>query len=284
MRHFFLFIIFIASSFNTHAQDASTTAVLVKNAEAFAIDGNYEKAYDELAWVLRGNFRYEGIVVLKNFPQIADWRIRSIDADFIDRQLCAFGLKEARDNLDNMMESLKSFTNTAIFSEASQVIEAHFDLEAQNTLMSCEQKNAYWENLRSKNLAEEKAEKVNAANKLAPLLLRTLSTIDFCNYYGRIARNDSLERTELQSIMESNKLNSFLDQEARKRGIKLNKALILSQTIKIGTNECQVIAAWGMPIRKNRSVGSWGENKQLVYDIGGPYVYLKNGFVSSFQD
>ena len=43
-----------------------------------------------------------------------------------------------------------------------------------------------------------------------------------------------------------------------------------------------LIDSWGDPKEINRSVGSWGIHEQCIYSKG--YVYIENGFVTSWQD
>lgn len=61
------------------------------------------------------------------------------------------------------------------------------------------------------------------------------------------------------------------------------------KTIRIGMSRCAMYASWGKPDRENRSVGSFGEHIQHVYNSGyryirPKYVYTRNGKVSSWQD
>lgn len=58
---------------------------------------------------------------------------------------------------------------------------------------------------------------------------------------------------------------------------------IADRVIRIGMTSKQVQLSWGQPARRNRSVGSWGVHEQWVYGDFGPYVYLKNGVVASWQ-
>ena len=56
------------------------------------------------------------------------------------------------------------------------------------------------------------------------------------------------------------------------------------QKIKIGMPEKILIMSWGEPIKINENVGSWGVHKQYIYGDFGPYVYVENGKVTSWQD
>ena len=48
--------------------------------------------------------------------------------------------------------------------------------------------------------------------------------------------------------------------------------------------EKMLIMSWGKPISINENVGSWGVHKQYVYGDFGPYVYVENGKVTSWQN
>ena len=57
---------------------------------------------------------------------------------------------------------------------------------------------------------------------------------------------------------------------------------ILKGKIAIGMDREMVIASWGDPESKNRTVGSWGVHEQWVY--GSTYLYFEDGILKSFQD
>ena len=58
---------------------------------------------------------------------------------------------------------------------------------------------------------------------------------------------------------------------------------IINGTIFIGMSESALIACWGKPRDVNKTVGEWGTHKQYVYGDFGPYVYVENGYVTSWQ-
>lgn len=52
----------------------------------------------------------------------------------------------------------------------------------------------------------------------------------------------------------------------------------------MGMTETQLIASRGCPRKRNTTSGRWGSHEQWVYDINnGPYIYLENGIVASWQ-
>jgi hypothetical protein len=59
--------------------------------------------------------------------------------------------------------------------------------------------------------------------------------------------------------------------------------------IGIGMSQMAVICSWGYPYDVNKTVGSWGVRKQLVYRGTGTYskskyIYIENEKVTSWQD
>ncbi len=80
-------------------------------------------------------------------------------------------------------------------------------------------------------------------------------------------------------------------QEAKKRGLLTEQEiqLIKERQIKIGMSEGALIASWGSPRKKNRTVNQYGVREQYVYGTLNKYskptyVYLENGKVVSWQD
>lgn len=65
--------------------------------------------------------------------------------------------------------------------------------------------------------------------------------------------------------------------------------LARSKKITLGMGLCAMYASWGAPDRENRTVGSYGDSIQHVYNRGykyikPSYVYTQNGKVRSWQD
>ncbi len=57
--------------------------------------------------------------------------------------------------------------------------------------------------------------------------------------------------------------------------------------IKIGLSEMGLYISWGFPDKVNKSVGSYGVHKQIIYKRGKhskTYVYVENGKVTSWQN
>ena len=65
------------------------------------------------------------------------------------------------------------------------------------------------------------------------------------------------------------------------------KSAILNGEIILGMTDEIVIASWGYPDDKNRTVGSWGIHEQWIYSNGVKsitYLYFENGILKSWQD
>jgi hypothetical protein len=60
------------------------------------------------------------------------------------------------------------------------------------------------------------------------------------------------------------------------------KNTVIEKKIELGMPERLLILSWGVPEKINKTVGSWGEHKQFVYN-NRTYVYIKNGKISSWQ-
>lgn len=60
--------------------------------------------------------------------------------------------------------------------------------------------------------------------------------------------------------------------------------LIIGRKIWMGMSDDQLVKSWGRPSDINRTVGSWGSHEQWVYGNFGPYVYVENGTVTSWQN
>jgi len=59
--------------------------------------------------------------------------------------------------------------------------------------------------------------------------------------------------------------------------------MVARRSFALGFNEELVLASWGEPLRKNRSVGAWGTSEQWVYPQG-VYLYFENGILESWRD
>lgn len=115
---------------------------------------------------------------------------------------------------------------------------------------------------------------------------------------ARRARADLDRRAA--SVLSSARSSSTVDGKgctnaSRARAERLVKAhgewsddilgVIMCGWVQRGMTSAQLIASWGRPEDINRTVGSWGVHEQWVYgEYGGPYVYLEDGIVTSWQN
>lgn len=67
--------------------------------------------------------------------------------------------------------------------------------------------------------------------------------------------------------------------------------LVEGGAIAVGMSELALTCSWGVPGTYgsiNKSVGSWGERKQVVYrdcqSCQARYVYIRNGLITSWQN
>ena len=80
-----------------------------------------------------------------------------------------------------------------------------------------------------------------------------------------------------------NRNRSAVISELVRRGVIRTdfEQLVRQNRIQLGMNRAELLASWGNPPDWNRSVGPWGVHIQYVY--GNSYVYVENGFVTSYQ-
>lgn len=93
------------------------------------------------------------------------------------------------------------------------------------------------------------------------------------NEEDEFAKKQAQEKTRKQKERKA----AILEKFGNKYG-----PLILKGKIIIGMDRDMVIASWGSPESKNRTVGSWGVHEQWIY--GNTYLYFDDGILKSFQD
>jgi hypothetical protein len=57
---------------------------------------------------------------------------------------------------------------------------------------------------------------------------------------------------------------------------------IMNRKLVRGMNADEVYLVWGYPKKVNKTVGSFGEHQQWVFDLGR-YAYFQNGVLDSWQ-
>lgn len=116
--------------------------------------------------------------------------------------------------------------------------------------------------------------------------------------YGKILKDDYLYSKNdgpdlfLAKFQEENEYKEYKTRkklETEKRKVALakkygntNAALILEGKVRIGMTKKMCIEAWGNPIDKNSTTGSYGTHEQWVYR-GGSYLYFENGILTTIQ-
>lgn len=283
-----LALVFVASS--CLAVDDRTARLNAENAYKFASQGKYEKAFTEIGWLLRDNsqaIRMYGEDVLKAHPAIANVRLQSLSVLQLTEMACDDGLVSAKQSADDILATVGRFADKQVAADArTRVAEVYGSADVVDQVEKCEQaKDAIKANeLLAETLREAEEQKrlgllAEEATKTAPARLRSLDISSFCAYYGAVLRGNA--PNDYVNVKNAARLFAT---EAKRRGVSVNKDLVLSERIRIGINQCTLFASWGYPDDVNRTVGAWGTHSQLVYGQFGPYVYLENGVVRSFQD
>ena len=93
-----------------------------------------------------------------------------------------------------------------------------------------------------------------------------------CSTVGKWSYQPELHAAGVDELVRRSK--------ARKRFVQT----ILDRQVKVGMNECEVVAAWGWPHDQNRSHYPWGTHNQMVYRYPDRYVYTEKHVVTSWQE
>jgi hypothetical protein len=72
--------------------------------------------------------------------------------------------------------------------------------------------------------------------------------------------------------------------EMKKRRLMVDEKLVSKRQVRIGSNECTLLAALGEPVTVNRTVTRNAVSKQFVFGDDRIYVYTENGRVRAWQD
>lgn len=260
---------------NCLAIDDRTAHLNAENATKLASQGKYGAAFTEIGWLL--NDKSPGIRkyaedVLKANPAIANIRLLSLTTEMA----CEDRLASAKESAEDIVATVGRYADKDVAVEAqARIAELFVSTDVAQQAEKCQQAQ-----LASK-AEEQKMEVLVAAEaaKSAPNLLRGLDSYAFCAHYGSVLRGDVPDDyANIKNVAQ------FFSVEAKRRGMAINKDLVLKERIRIGINQCTLYASWGYPQNVSRTVGAWGTHSQLVYGEYGPYVYLENGFVRSFQD
>lgn len=274
MRQIIAAVAMLAVNLPVIAIDSSTASFNAQTATTLAKQGKFEDAYREIAWLLRDkelSIRSYAENVLRNFPEIANAKVASFSDDEILLTICDDEL-----SIDDVINQLEPFADKALLNATKARVQAIvLTTDKEAALTQCRE-------IRKDRLAKEKRqheESIASITREMPSILRKLDTDDFCVEYGR-----TLRKEPNPNYAPAQNLLKIFTQEASRRGLSIDKNLTSKERIRMGINRCTLYAAWGYPERINRTVGSWGVHAQLIYGDYGPYVYLNNGIVRSWQD
>lgn len=140
---------------------------------------------------------------------------------------------------------------------------------------------------------------INNASDVIDLKLRCRFMKDYERSYGDFPEVNRLYASKLKELQNA----EYEEKEAKKKSRTkyANKVYpndsnmryyIIKNYLKLGMTENDVFEMRGYPPHgTNRSVGSWGTHEQWVYGIDdgmysshGPYLYFKNGILTSWQN
>ena len=108
-----------------------------------------------------------------------------------------------------------------------------------------------------------------------PATVEKMSSQDLCVVYGANLR-----------VPDNGERVAILRQELHRRDLLLTSdghGRMASEQVRVGDSECAMYAAWGRPVRQNRTTTASGTRVQHVYE-GRNYVYTTNGRVTGIQN
>lgn len=118
---------------------------------------------------------------------------------------------------------------------------------------------------------------------LCPICLMLLFSICGCGVMiegvNRLDGPTMQSRQARQLYLETHKDNPELSVKT--------KGYILNSQIVLGMTKNQVLASWGTPLHKNRSISSWGIQELWVYGnylYSARYLYFEDGILTNIQE
>lgn len=95
----------------------------------------------------------------------------------------------------------------------------------------------------------------------------------------------SLDERETQNLKEAEikRKKEIKKVVSKNKSFKKFEKVAIDKEVQIGMPEELVYLSWGKPKNVNRSVGSYGVHKQLIYGER-TYLYIENGLLKSWQD
>jgi hypothetical protein len=265
------------------AIDDGTAKLNARAARMLARQERYYEAFTEIGWLLRDrtpSIQKYAQDVLYEFPDIANARIAEFTPRHLAETACDEGTSSAIQSATESIVEVGRFASPNVTADALTTIEFILkNPEFTIPLERCQQAKKTEEDEKNKRATAEKQDAIVAATKWVPESIREFDTPKFCVKYGLALRGQLPEPYSLVT-----NLQKFFNAEAVRRHLRINKDLTQSESIKVGIDQCTLYASWGFPDRINRSVGPWGVHSQLIYGDFGPYVYVQNGVVRSYQD
>lgn len=285
-----LSLAFTLAATNCLAVDDRTARLNAENATKLAGQGKYEAAFTEIGWLLRDaspSIRKYAEDVLRANPAVANIRLHALTVAQLTEMACEDGMARTKESAEDIVATVGRYAETkAVLDAHARIVEAFGNTDVADRAEKCQQAREAIkaDEQRAEELRQAEEQKMQAlaaavATKAAPALLRGLDSYAFCAHYGSVLRGDvPYAYANIKNVAQ------FFVAEAKRRGVAVNKDLVLKERIRLGINQCTLYASWGYPNDVNRTVGAWGTHSQLVYGQYGPYVYLENGVVRSFQD
>jgi|GEM_PF-2347243 hypothetical protein len=286
-----IFFLQSTASWALSAEQAKSKADIAKSLSNV---GKHSEAYLQLIPVLeeaRPEIQRIAIETLETHPSIPNHVLSEISSHTLTVKTCIDGLLYTEIETHRVLRQLNGFADEQISTSASKIVK-DFSINARINRLEencapirekeAERIRTIQEEQEENSRAQQKVleeERARMATHNAPTLAANLGRLDFCVKYGEVLRGNSPV-----DFGKAQGLPSFFDKEARKRKIRLNRKLVESEKIRIGMTECELYAAWGSPLKINRTIGNWGTHVQYIYGRNGPYVYTENGVVSAFQD
>lgn len=261
--------------------DEQTIKFVAGKADKLASQGKNQEAFAELGWLISSvppqTFHLYIEPILQRYPDISNTQVDAIS----DQRLTAMTCNGKTDIDHAQAEARRMIDNLRRFADGQKIIEAEARIErffSNTEPESIERLCAEYRKGIAIAASQESAALAEAETKSAPGRLRKLDSDSFCALYGKHIRGISLNG--YSHVIGLGKLFSA---EANRRNVNVDKALVKAERIKIGIGRCSLVASWGQPQDINQSVGTWGSHSQFVYGNFGPYVYVRNGVVDSFQ-
>ena len=269
--------------FSCLAIDDGTARLNARAARALARQERYHEAFTEIGWLLRDrapSIQKYAQDVLYEFPGIANARLAEITPQHLAETACDEGTSSAIQAATESTAEVGHFASPNVTADALTTIEFILkNPEFVIPLERCQQAKKTEEDEKNKRAMTAKQDAIVAATKFVPESIREFDTPKFCVKYGLALRGQLPEPYNLAT-----NLQQLFNAEAVRRRLHINKDLARRESIKVGIDQCTLYASWGFPERANRSVGPWGVHSQLIYGDFGPYVYVQNGVVRSYQD